>query len=463
MDVADEKILDKAADDLVMLAEVASKEPLAVPPTPRTIKAASTLVEIKNTELDKFSEILELDVIPSKPLKEHLEKIDPEIIEENIKFLIAQGILPPTDDIAYVGLSDQIGGQGIKRKADELSVTPGKTEGTSARKSARSTTPSRKVRETEEQKQEKESETIQKAILEQQAREAKVEFDKKVAEAQSKLLNSLDIKEYSDIPEFIRNIDVCQKNSASVVLNAIYPKDVVEEWTKVKGKDCRDALEVASSAETQCLHVIEPVKPRMCYICGFECDVKDSTGKDIEGIQSTCEHILPIIQAVFFLELYSSKSSVITEAMKLEYAWAHRCCNYVKNDYSFIKTKLVKNFPSYVFNESQTSITLSAIMNITGKFKGLEYVQSKISKVPSWKETRLAYIRDTKMTPILKYIEAKGDKGMPFLIGYKNCLVDKNIHNDFLKLISEYILKAGNRNTIRRSKNGSKTLRRRYT
>ena len=110
-----------------------------------------------------------------------------------------------------------------------------------------------------------------------------------------------------------------------------------------------------SSTETQCTNskgagaFINDITT--CYICGMK--IKYS-GVANDGRNPECEHILPILQAVIYLGLYSHKetmresartiqefqSSPTTiqnpfynpELVDLEYAWSHRACNQIKSD-----------------------------------------------------------------------------------------------------------------------------------
>ena len=114
-----------------------------------------------------------------------------------------------------------------------------------------------------------------------------------------------------------------------------------------------------SSPTTQCNNVFitGPFKNgTICYICGMEInkvaaaanesntddsddsDDIDENGKD--GRNPECEHILPIGLAIIYLGLYSTsfkeREWYNKDILKYEYAWAHRTCNQIKSDESFI-------------------------------------------------------------------------------------------------------------------------------
>ena len=367
------------------------------------IKAAYALVDLKK--------------INNKVLKEHVKTIDTSVINTNVDFLVNAGILPPVDLAT--------GGAPKRQRESEsgIELPP------------RARTPSKKVKETidDAEAARKEADAKQQYELEQQ----KLEEERLV---QLTALQEARLSELPDdwdkFPDILKNLPICEHNSASIVMDTLFPADVTAKW-RSQEKSCRQIYEL-SDVNAQCNHVVKPKEPKddLCYICGFAFD------ETVEGLQRACEHILPIVQAVFFLELYT-RGKPISDAQLLEYDWAHRCCNYVKNDYSFLKTVMKNNYPNYVFNDSQTSVTLSLIKNTKKgkkgeqKFIGLEHIQPKIQLNPKWKEERLEYIRDVKMNPIVDYIASHGDNGIALMIGYKNCLADKNIHHSFLTLLME--------------------------
>ena len=95
-----------------------------------------------------------------------------------------------------------------------------------------------------------------------------------------------------------------------------------------------------SSPTTQCENVIGKFKNgTVCYICGLP--IIQQKSKDIDGRNPECEHLLPIAQAVIFLNLYGAKVKKNTlfyrpDILHLEYGWSHRTCNQVKSDNSYI-------------------------------------------------------------------------------------------------------------------------------
>jgi hypothetical protein len=90
------------------------------------------------------------------------------------------------------------------------------------------------------------------------------------------------------------------------------------------GKDARYIWD-EDSASKQCtaLNIVQT----KCWICGNDFGNGD--------FRPQCDHILPVMQGVFFLDLVSKKRGV-SEAMKVEYDWAHAVCNNAKRASIFI-------------------------------------------------------------------------------------------------------------------------------
>jgi len=97
------------------------------------------------------------------------------------------------------------------------------------------------------------------------------------------------------------------------------------------GITARDIYETTTPT-AQCRAVIG--EPDKCWVCGY-----DFSNASILGT-AQCEHILPIVQAIMYLDLYSPKKlkSLSTpeekadyiDYLRLEYRWAHQACNLIK-------------------------------------------------------------------------------------------------------------------------------------
>ena len=149
-----------------------------------------------------------------------------------------------------------------------------------------------------------------------------------------------------------------------------------------------------SSPTTQCNGTIGQFNNGIeCYICGMPIervvvrarararseslgeasaavatDNSDSDGdaSNIDGRNPECEHILPIGLAVLYLGLHSPlfKTSgwYNKDIVKYEYAWAHRACNQVKSDRSFIKMN--PDHTQFIPDIDKINIFLSDLWNV---------------------------------------------------------------------------------------------------
>jgi hypothetical protein len=93
--------------------------------------------------------------------------------------------------------------------------------------------------------------------------------------------------------------DVGATNMAELLFGSI----AIDEFKKDTGLTVRHIWEIAST-KTQCNQTVGKLKKdNECWICGFPIDIKAGAG---HGLAPECEHILPVVQARFFLSLYNS-------------------------------------------------------------------------------------------------------------------------------------------------------------
>jgi hypothetical protein len=100
------------------------------------------------------------------------------------------------------------------------------------------------------------------------------------------------------------------------------------------GTEARNILE-ALSADSQCNAVIGKyeIGRTRCWICNLKLS---------GNTKPQCEHILPIIDALFYLNLYQYTNSFrglghLQQAiLVLEYLWSEKCCNETKNNDQWI-------------------------------------------------------------------------------------------------------------------------------
>jgi hypothetical protein len=113
---------------------------------------------------------------------------------------------------------------------------------------------------------------------------------------------------------------------------------------KNKKMTYRDIWEL-SSPTTQCANTIGAAQAdSVCWLCGF------MINGAIEALKPECEHVLPVGQALVFLDLYkhtihgkAAPNSKVLDMLKLEYRWSHSVCNRLKSDTNFLGFDTVGN------------------------------------------------------------------------------------------------------------------------
>ena len=409
------------------------------------VDAANTLVQLKQSDIRDLefaiTVILDLNDMPNRPdllpnLKTRLQTMEFEEIERNSKELIEYGILPE-----IVSAQDMVKG-GVATKS---------------RSSLRS----------KAQTKNRVSMAMAKLPSEKQV---KLEEEAHVSEflKTSRTLNRVNNVSYEQLDPELKALNICSNESgrASKFMDALFPTPLVTFWQKNIKKNCRNIYEL-SAVPTQCINTIgqaqgartipPPDNNNLCYICGFPF-------KDIIGLRPTCEHILPIIQAIFFLDLYrpSMKGQLTLPQhliLNLEYDWAHECCNYVKSDVSFLQTVYDKPNPnpiSWALNINNLGGLLHAIQEAKPSIGpplwggdpspriGQKNIQEEIKKWMStnpgedWLKTRGDIIYETKMKPIIDYIATKGNYGIVTLMGFGNCLDQTKMSAQFKQLLKDY-------------------------
>lgn len=135
-----------------------------------------------------------------------------------------------------------------------------------------------------------------------------------------------------------------EASSKRVVLQ-IFGEELGEKLALAAGygkrKDYRSVLE-PTGAVTQCERSGHPFVPNMpCYLCGLPIPDKKLLKGSEDELYVECEHIFPVTEARWFLDLYMTtrppSDAWTKRAIELEYDQAHRVCNQAKSNYSFIK------------------------------------------------------------------------------------------------------------------------------
>ena len=150
-----------------------------------------------------------------------------------------------------------------------------------------------------------------------------------------------------------------------------------DNGNKVKVADVRELLE-GIGAQNQCNAAIGSIKdiPRIkCYICGQLGGMPNM--KTME-----CEHIFCVgLAAQYFGFLRATSFSEEQKlVLSILYAWAHRCCNQLKSNLSFMKFKSKPNENEFEFHEANAKELLRNIYGNTEKYD-CEWVDKLIKKV----------------------------------------------------------------------------------
>jgi hypothetical protein len=189
-------------------------------------------------------------------------------------------------------------------------------------------------------------------------------------------------------------------------------------------------------ATPQCVGAIKDEPTYICWLCGLETDPTDS-----DLIQS-CDHVLPIAQAVMFLGLFRypevldtfikelktydpSARTMVASAIndfntniantpgyviKMEYAWSHRCCNIVKNNSVFIEiTDPRADIIEWKVNSDNIRITLDNLLTDSRcvKLKKLDGYPKSKNQLDAWYSVRKQRIIDHKIQNILNHLNSK--------------------------------------------------------
>jgi hypothetical protein len=189
-------------------------------------------------------------------------------------------------------------------------------------------------------------------------------------------------------------------------------RDIEGRNEKIKFK-LRNIYELTTPT-AQCRAVIGPVTGTTeCWICGIPIQYG---GPGMEVGQ--CDHVLPIIQAVMFLGLYSQDRLIrnrITDdtydprtdpALQLEYRYTHQICNSVKNDIVLIGTGEKNTWPHEYFSIKKDSIRnlLHGVWTNTSKHKVATFFREALMKHYGGDETRYLTERTIAITEHLRRI-----------------------------------------------------------
>lgn len=175
-----------------------------------------------------------------------------------------------------------------------------------------------------------------------------------------------------------------QETGSKIIIEKLFGVELGKLMADAVG-GYRNIIET-TSAVTQCNNVLGKFNEgTICYVCGVA--IPDKTNREIsDWLYVECEHILPVGQARAFLDIYTqfdlSKSmspksiESYNTALKLEYAYAHRLCNQVKKNKSFIGNPTL-DATKVAFNPETTMDILTKIRSQAIQLSSSAPVQDK--------------------------------------------------------------------------------------
>jgi hypothetical protein len=147
-----------------------------------------------------------------------------------------------------------------------------------------------------------------------------------------------------------------------------------------------------------------------CYLCGLPIPAKEALRGPEDELYVECEHILPVTEARWFLDLYMTNRLPTDEwtkkALELEYDQSHRVCNQAKSNFSFIRVDTNTGLPGI------TSVGIKKILkNIQSRAR--EHVsdytgelRQRMTDIANRIQSREQAIR-TRMEGILAHIQSQ--------------------------------------------------------
>jgi hypothetical protein len=179
--------------------------------------------------------------------------------------------------------------------------------------------------------------------------------------------------------------------SYTLLLNTLFRTNY-KEWrddmlTNLDNQgQCKAALDYPSARPVTHIQDNDRV---VCYLCGNQIHTGEPTMQ--------CEHILPIVTALAHVWLVERPIKLeVAEALAVEYAWAHQCCNQIKSNYDFIKSSKSKASIYYEFNEPLVKQILNKIdSSINYDCNPIKNAKQNLTNVEDTVEPLLTIINDT--------------------------------------------------------------------
>lgn len=426
---------------------IAPPVPVKTPPTPtdplHTIFSMfKTLPPVDAILMETTMRLLiRLNEMPKEQLDDLVKEVytntDEDVIKRNVEMLSEAGIIPPVEDAIHGGDDgDEEEPPNVKRRAlpgRDGSPIPATPAPTPTRHSTRIPTPSRRMLD----------------VMEVEAEEAEAQrrYEEFMAELNGKITPIANT--YPELSPFLQELvrNITDRNMLSKSVDILFPRRAVEIWKSIRGNTAREIYE-HHSVDMQCNNTIghpssnsyPPYSANgVCYMCGIPFN------NTRDGMKPSCEHILPIVQAVFFLDLYKVLDRTADiNVLRMEYGWAHFCCNQIKSDYSYIRTLLKgRNPPTWEFSDRDTKYVIRSILH---KVPYPDYcvatkaeITRTITNEPTWINQRASSIK-TRIDPILAYIGRDGrTPAMVAVAGLRNLVDTKNLRKEFLDILASVL------------------------
>lgn len=186
-------------------------------------------------------------------------------------------------------------------------------------------------------------------------------------------------------------------SSSKAVVLKVFGADLGERLALAAGhgkrKNYRGVLE-PTDAVTQCERAGVPFVANMkCYLCDQPIPAKELLSGPEDELYPECEHIFSVTEARWYLDIYMARRPPgdpwTLQAVRLEYAQAHRVCNQAKSNYNFftgdaggtpvlnmvgirkillnIQTRARKNIAKYATQPELQRIMTDIATNVTGQ------------------------------------------------------------------------------------------------
>ena len=412
-----------------------------------TLKLETTLTLIHNLNMMPEAEINSI-------AEEVYSKTDDETIRKNLNYLAGIGVFP--------SIKTSVSGGGPTDPQSPAGTPP--NTGTTAPTDDGLGRPRREIKIPFKFRQEEETAAKEQATQQARVEKRKEVADEEIKQVQQQLFEELEHWKYlnSSLKSIVYKLINTDK-ALTPAVQLLFPQEAIDKFTE-RGKKIRDIYE-PTNPTTQCYNVVVnefELGKTECYICNTIIRGKHGTltrKSPTEYIAPECEHILPIIQAVFFLDLYRRprqlEDTKTKETLRLEYDWAHMRCNRLKSDISFIEAIHRPGKPPEIrFSETKTAEILTKIT----KEDIWAYIdpQSKVNTA-TWVNERSGVIETGKINPIINHIYDGGKRtpGVVILSGLRNLKDVRRLDVKFVAALNEVLKDPTSRTNKKRERTPS--------